>query len=107
VYDPCTGSLGWNHIGASGASAIGAGLQYVPSLTTLKYVEGAGSVCGEEACACVGMYGGMGFAVRCVCGGGLDDEWECGGEGDVSMRLWQCVVLGAMCVSGVLVVGCG
>ena len=27
-----------------------------------------------------------------------------GGEGDVSMRLWQCVVLGAI---GVLVVGCG
>ena len=50
---------------------------------------------------------GMGVAVRCVLCGGLDDEWECGGEGDVSMRLWQCVVLGAMCVSGVLFVGCG
>ena len=42
-----------------------------------------------------------------MCGGGLDDEWECGGEGDVRMRLRQCVVSGAMCVSGVLVVGCG
>ena len=69
-------SLEFNKIGDSGASAIGAGLQYVPSLTTLKYVEGAGSVCGEEACACVGMYGGMVLAVRCVLCGGLDDEWE-------------------------------
>ncbi len=52
---------------------------------------------------------GYGFAVRCVCGGGgLDDEWECGGEGAVSMRRKRrCVVLGAMCMSGVLVVGCG
>ncbi len=57
MYDPCTGSLGSNEIGASGASAIGAGLRYVPSLTTLRYVEGAGSVCGEEAYACVDMYG--------------------------------------------------
>ncbi len=61
MYDPCTGSLVYNQIGASGASAIGTGLQYVPSLRTLKYVEGAGSVCGEEACACVGMYGVWGL----------------------------------------------
>ena len=66
MYDPCTGSLVGNRIGDSGASSIGAGLQYVPSLMTLRYGEGAGSVCGEEACACVGMYGGMVFAVRCV-----------------------------------------
>jgi hypothetical protein len=57
VYDPCTGSLEYNPIGDSGVSAIGAGLQYVPSLRTLRYGEGAGSVCGEEAYACVGMSG--------------------------------------------------
>ena len=40
-------SLGNNNIGDDGARAIGAGLQYLPSLTTLKYVRNMGHA--EEA----------------------------------------------------------
>jgi hypothetical protein len=40
-------SLRVNHIGAAGATAIGAALQHLPSLTVLEYVTSMGHA--EEA----------------------------------------------------------
>jgi hypothetical protein len=73
-------SLGCNYIGAAGATAIGAGLQYLPSLTQLEYVRSMGHAeeakeklggCVIAECACVCEV----RAIVCMCVGWEDCMW--------------------------------
>jgi hypothetical protein len=65
-------SLGGSKIGVAGGTAIGAGLQYLPSLTVLEYVRSIGHVeeakgekggCVIAGCGCV-LCAGDGVHVR-------------------------------------------